>query len=195
VPARILVVCTANICRSPTVAGLLASRLPDVEVRSAGVRAKSGQEMCDVSRKWLLSQGVQTSHSSQHLTVADVRGSTLILTATRWHRAAVLELRPSAAVRTHTLMEAARVAEWYVSTGGSVPADDMNERVLWLAEVLHRSRGKAPGPRVLDDDDLADPHHGGKHVPALTQMLESTEELCNPLIYGRRLRLDSFADR
>lgn len=41
---RVLVVCTANICRSPVGAAVLAAKLPCAEVRvtSAGVRALSG---------------------------------------------------------------------------------------------------------------------------------------------------------
>ncbi|WP_231935783.1 MULTISPECIES: protein tyrosine phosphatase [Burkholderia] len=40
--AAVLVVCHANICRSPAAAALLARALPDVDIASAGVRALAG---------------------------------------------------------------------------------------------------------------------------------------------------------
>src|SRR5215213_437235 len=91
--ARVLVVCTANICRSPTAAGLLAARLgPTVEVVSRGVRATQGAPMCERSADWLAggwtgaAPFLRNPHRSAPLTLADVRASTVILTASPRHR-------------------------------------------------------------------------------------------------------------
>ena len=40
---RILVLCTGNICRSPVAAAMLAARLPDKRIESAGLGAMEGQ--------------------------------------------------------------------------------------------------------------------------------------------------------
>jgi protein-tyrosine phosphatase len=179
--AKILVVCTANVCRSPTMAGLLALRLPGVVVQSRGLRAESGLLMCATSRKWLQSKGVtHANHASRGLTIADVRSSTLILTATRWHRAAVLEMWPAASVRTHTLAEAARVIGWRVGQGAYFPQrSDVGERVLWLAEELYDSRDRAPRPSLVDSDDLPDPHNGARHPNVLRNLLAAADRLCD----------------
>src|SRR3954451_20188269 len=94
---RVLLVCTANICRSPAAARLLASRLgPAVEFVSRGTRAVQGAAMCRVSANWVLMNGgdVTGGHVSRQLELADIKASTLILTASQRQRAKVIELRP-----------------------------------------------------------------------------------------------------
>ena len=182
-PARILIVCSANVCRSPVMAGLLSARLAGVEIDSRGVRATDGREMCVTSATWLRAQGLpRPEHASRLLTVADIRASTLILTATRWLRASVLELRPAASVRTHTLAEAARTIDWRVGQGAAAPTSaDLGERVLWLAEELHEYRAAAPRPPTPDADDLADPHNGAKHSTVLKALLHTADRLSEAL--------------
>ena len=41
-PASLLVVCHANLCRSPMAAALLAQRMPEWQVLSAGIAARDG---------------------------------------------------------------------------------------------------------------------------------------------------------
>jgi protein-tyrosine phosphatase len=182
--AKILVVCTANVCRSPAMAALLESRLLGVEIDSRGVRAQTGRSMCDTSARWLAGRGIKgTSHLSRPLTVADIRSSTLVLTATRWHRASVLEMRPTASVRTHTLAEAARVMEWRASQGVWPPRSvSIGERVLWLAEQLDTYRELAPKPTMVDGDDLPDPHHGAKHPRVLESVAVVADRICASLL-------------
>ena len=182
-PATILIVCSANICRSPALAALLSARLIDVDVQSRGVHAVAGQPMCATSARWLQGQeAARPDHVSRPLTVADIRSSTIVLTATRWLRASVVEMRPSASVRTHTLAEAARTIEWRISEGARAPRPvDLNERVLWLAEQVHCHRTMAPRPSAIDLDDLPDPHHGAKHSTVLADMLAAADRLCRAL--------------
>lgn len=190
-PARILMICTANVCRSPAAAALLAARLPGVEVASRGVEARGGQGACPVAARALRERGIDLSgHTSQRLAERDVRAATLVLTATRWHRASVVELRPSARVRTYTLAEAARLARWLVAEGGAPPdalaelsgTADVSERVLWLAEQLDGQRAFAPRAPVVDADDLPDPHAGARHSAVLGRLVGSVADLTGSLL-------------
>ena len=189
--ARVLVVCTANICRSPTAAGLFAARLgPTVEVVSRGVQAMHGAPMCARSADWLDSlAGVGPSgplghrgHASAPLTLADVRAATVILTASPRHRSAVVALRPSAQVRTFTLAQAARIATWRAGQGARPPAGDVAERLLWLTEELdaHRAAGPLPGD---DADDLPDPHQStARHADVLPRIRAAVDAVCAPVL-------------
>ena len=64
---RILVVCTANICRSPATATLLRRELAPlvsagmIEITSAGVAADAGRPACDLSSA-LVGQFVARQH-------------------------------------------------------------------------------------------------------------------------------------
>jgi protein-tyrosine phosphatase len=192
--ARVLVVCTANICRSPTAAGLLADRLgPTVEVVSRGVEAMPGAPMCARSADWLSAGppeggGVRPDpltgrpHASAPLTLADVRAATVILTASPRHRSAVVALRPSAQVRTFTLAQAARIATWRAAQGARPPVGDVSDRVLWLTEELDTHRASGPLP-AGDDDDLPDPHHGeAHHAEVLPRIGAAVNALCVPIM-------------
>lgn len=186
--ARVLVVCTANICRSPTAAGLLAARLgPTVEVVSRGVRAMRGAPMCARSADWLATGWTDSAplvhppHASAPLTVDDVRAATVILTASPEHRSAVVSLRPSAQVRTFTLAQAARIAAWRAGEGARAPGGDVSERVLWLTEELDAHRAAAPLP--MDDDDLPDPHlTDARHADVLPRLRAAVDAVCAPVL-------------
>jgi protein-tyrosine phosphatase len=184
---RVLLVCTANICRSPAAARLLAARLgPSIDFFSRGVRSVPGAGMCEMSANWVLQNSGEAGvgHVSQQLQLADIRSSTLILTASQRQRTAVIELRPSAQVRTFTLAQAARIARWRVTTAGAqMPSGaDMPDRLLWLAEELDAHRGSAPRPEPESLDDLPDPHSGGRHADVFESMLAAINDFCVPLL-------------
>ena len=62
--ARVLLVCTANICRSPAAERLLAGRLgPSIEFVSRGTRSVPGAGMCEVAAGWVLMNGGDASGS------------------------------------------------------------------------------------------------------------------------------------
>jgi protein-tyrosine phosphatase len=187
---RVLLVCTANICRSPAAERLLAGRLgSSVEFVSRGTRSLPGAGMCDVSASWVLMNGGVASgrHVSRPLELADIKASTLILTASQRHRTKVIEMRPSAQVRTFTLAQAARIAQWRTSSAFSsgVPTDaDLPHRLLWLAEELDAHRGAAPRPPTESADDLPDPHHGAGHAEVFGSLLAAVDAFCAPLLVG-----------
>lgn len=94
---RVLVVCHGNLCRSPFAAALLRDRLPEVEVRSAGLHAASGHEAAPDAVTAAARLGVALEgHRTRPVDTSDVQRADLILAmeghqvaeiARRWARA------------------------------------------------------------------------------------------------------------
>jgi protein-tyrosine-phosphatase len=91
---HVLVICTANICRSPMGAALLrhalaaeAEPLRSLPVISAGVSARPGEPMTPHSATVLKKAGIDASrHVSQPLTQELLDGAVLVLCMTEQHR-------------------------------------------------------------------------------------------------------------
>ena len=165
VPLRILVVCTANQCRSPLTAVLLrshaAERALPVEVASAGVQAVSGMPATaptvDAARR--LGADLLT-HRSTPLASGAVRSADLVLGLERRHVQEIVLVDPRAFVKTFTLKELVR-------RGGDAGPRRPDEPVAdWLAQ-LHRGRRPTDLLGASTDDDVTDPtgsdatdHHG-----------------------------------
>lgn len=104
---HILVVCSGNTCRSPMAARLLASRLgPGPEVVSAGIAAAPGAAASPFALQAMAEREFDLGgHRARPLTRDLVEQAGLVLTMTRAHRRAVVDLVPAAADRTFTLRE------------------------------------------------------------------------------------------
>lgn len=153
----VLFVCTGNICRSPIAAGLLAARLgssgPAVRVDSAGILdldVPSPPEVIATGNDL----GIDLAdHRGRLITLADVRGATLILGMTRKHVREVVMMDPSAWTRTFTLRELVRRGQLMRPRDANQSLED------WLVFVNH-------GRRMVDlqgksrKDDIADPLGG-----------------------------------
>lgn len=141
----ILAVCTANICRSPTIEILLRDRLDSsrFEIASAGVRGLPAAPIDSMVVLELARLGHSvTSFRSRALDAHHVKEAQLVLTAAREHRAEVLALSPQALRKTFTLREFAALA-----------ADAEAESLEGLvADAAHR-RSTAPF-----DIDVQDPY-------------------------------------
>jgi protein-tyrosine phosphatase len=113
---HILFVCTGNVCRSPVAERLTAAyarRLiaPELVASSAGTRAVAGHPMHPDSARALEELGGDASdHSARQVTAKLASAADLVLTMTKDHRNAVLELAPRQLNRTYTLYEAASLA-------------------------------------------------------------------------------------
>lgn len=161
----ILVVCTANICRSPTAAialrrGLRAAGITEqtVQVSSAGVFAMAGRPQCEVaearSRGALsaLPADPADAHASRPLVEEDLFEAGLILTADRGHRREVIARLPRARARVFTLRQGARLATW-VATDGHVleVAIEKARGTLRALEPTDPMRGVPPLPGAASE--------------------------------------------
>lgn len=193
-PFRVLLVCTANICRSPAAARLLHALLgaelgAALEVGSAGTRAPAGSAACDLSSALVggfLSRTyggdgpmATDTHRARGLTAALAQDSDLILTADRHHRAAVARIAPQTRARTFTLRHAALLAQpiGALAAGGTSPEgapplpDEPAARSRWFVAEMDAARGlggAAPTTGVSTLSwhpyDVPDPHVVGYQV-------------------------------
>lgn len=178
----ILVVCTGNICRSPTAALLLEQELGGLpfEVSSAGTSAQAGAAMPDEAQAVARALGVHAPelHVARPFGEELATRSRLILTATRAHRRFVVEDAPSVVRRTFTLREFGRLAALAAAeppvaavTGGG--ARTARERFDALIGSLSTRRAEVATP---DDDDVIDPYRNSAEV-----YLASGEQLAEAL--------------
>ena len=154
-PARILVVCTANICRSPVAERLLQRHLTDaghdVVVTSAGVAASSRGPHPDTIAAAEHAQLDLTGHCARTVTrdIIDHDGRDLVVTLTRDHLRHVVVEAPDAWARTFTLKELARRA---ALVQGTFPT--------WADWAASMSAGRRTADLLGPDpnDDVADPY-------------------------------------
>lgn len=148
--ATILLVCTANVCRSPLAQYILASGLElipgfeNVKVGSAGIQPAKNGRICELvlsSRSGADWTEFAEQHRSRALTGSKIADAKLILTATAEHRSAVATMVPSARGRTFTLREAAWLGQGFTHDG-----DSGSEAVEAFAEYANGSRGLRDEP-------------------------------------------------
>ena len=152
---HILVVCTANQCRSPLAAAALVAQAADrshlIDVTSAGIQAVDGMPATPPTVDAARRMGLDISaHASRPLVRAEVQGADLILGLERRHIQEIVLLEPPAFVRTYTLKE-------FVRRGQDVGPRAHDETVAdWLAR-LHDGRRPMDLLGASLDDDVADP--------------------------------------
>lgn len=116
---RVLFVCTANICRSPSAERLLRKavaahpQLSGTEGDSAGTEAIPGMSGCRIAP----ALESDSTHVSARLDLETIAAADLILAAERAHVGVILRLDPAARSRTFTLRHAGRIAAWLVDSG------------------------------------------------------------------------------
>jgi protein-tyrosine phosphatase len=207
----ILVVCTANVRRSPAVAALLrhgTTTAPGlagsgVEVVSAGVAALAGDRL---DPRGIPAEEL-TPHLARRLTVEAVERADLVLTAERAHRAAVVRLVPAAVTRSFTVRELAVLGSGLGRSG--LTAMSAPERVRELVRLvpLERARIQQPQPRQfrrrpsqahedlpdLRSRDLRRDRHSASRrlvaemLPAVDALLGLLEPESDPAVAGLHL--------
>jgi protein-tyrosine-phosphatase len=166
---KILVVCSANECRSAFAVDQLRAVGFDQGFAyiSAGTQANPGAPRCPESH--LLEESAAV-HSSRVLDVSTIKEADLIVVMDRDHRARVAELDPSARFRCFTLKELARLSvllnsaikrgEVAVSAEfeSLLPANwkslALLRRVQWWVKEINEARGFSDP----ENDDIADAH-------------------------------------
>jgi protein-tyrosine phosphatase len=151
----VLVLCTANICRSPVAEAHLRSELgpdADVAVSSAGLRARTGEPVWPAMAE---AAGVPLAGFTARQVDRDLlRRADLVLTMTRAQRAAAVDLAPATLRRTFTLREFADLA-LLASWAGPLVAASPGRRLAGLTAAAPRFRAR----RLAGvHDDIEDPY-------------------------------------
>jgi protein-tyrosine-phosphatase len=152
---RILVVCTANQCRSPLTAAALSRRaatdgLP-VEVFSAGVAVMPGVSATPPTVAAARARGFDlTNHVATALEDDSVRGTDLVIGLERRHVQEIVVRDPNAFAKTFTLKELVRRGTEVGPRAADQPVRE------WLSEV-HRGRRAQDLLGLSNADDVIDP--------------------------------------
>lgn len=185
--ARILTVCTGNICRSPIAEMLLEQQFAGaaVQFESAGTHALVGTAMPKQAQALASQLGIDVERSGAHegqlLTAEMIDDADVILTMSRAQRKFIVENWPEARRKSFTIREFARLAT------GVTPGErarlrtefsNADERVTAAIDHVASKRGRVAPPESPDDDDVIDPYRrprwiyrrSGKQLgPAVTE--------------------------
>lgn len=178
-----LLVCTANICRSPMAEGLLSNRLETlglpVRVHSAGL-LDGGSPATPESVAALARRGIDISaHRSRRLSAPLVDEADLVLGLTREHVREAVLTDPEVWPRSFTLKELVRRGD---RTGPWATGQPLEE---WLSKVAGaRTRSDMLGESSVDD--VADPIGGSAAMYEATaaELSELTDSLADLLRAG-----------
>lgn len=190
---RILVVCTANVCRSPLAQYTLKrsfSEFPplvDTVVLSAGTAVREGSVICATSSAFIEEdRDLAASQRAHQLTPELVIESDLILTMELEQRSIVTRLVPGSQMESFTLKEATHLAELLLDDGAAASGLPLEA----LSSELHAKRGHAAlstplhrRRRSLNGGDLTfeDGHElrARRHRQALRETHDTTLELAS----------------
>lgn len=176
----VLVVCTANRCRSVMAAALLARRLAaagvTATVRSAGSLGQGRPTPPEVISAMAGCGFDLSRHRSRLMTASDLGATDLVLAMAREHVRHAVVTDPAVWPRAFTLKELLRRGR---QTGPRMPGEPLTE---WLARV-HAGRERAALLGDSPDDDVADPIGGPLQAyqataALLDQLTRDLAELC-----------------
>jgi protein-tyrosine phosphatase len=162
----LLFVCHANVCRSPMaerLGALAVVRRPGLRpaglrFASAGTHALAGAPMHSPGAQVVGELGADRSgFRSRTLTASLISQSSVVLTATRGQRAAVVTLAPSAIRRVFTVRQFGRLAA--TLDAGCLTGVPAASRLAALVDEAPRARARSQ-PVAAAEDDLADPVNG-----------------------------------
>jgi len=169
-PARILTVCTGNICRSPFLERALQAELDRswgvgaVEVSSGGTGALPGHAMEDQARAQLERQGYAANgFLARDLTQSMVADADLVLTATRAHRGKVAMLHPKALRYVFAFREFADLVSGLEDSAVQVPSDSAREHIERVVALAAGQRGMR-APLGDAEADIVDPYRRAAQV-------------------------------
>jgi protein-tyrosine phosphatase len=179
--ARVLVVCTGNVCRSPLIERALSHAVgARIEVESAGTAALVGLPMDDRAaaqlRAWRMDPA---GFVARQMVPAMVAQADLVLTATRAHRGAVASLHPPALGYTFTLSDFSDLVSAASPPGPLAPWEDSGLPALVRRAAAQRGMSR---PRPAAEADLADPY--GRSDATFRQFARQVSRILPPVIYA-----------
>lgn len=149
-PARIVMVCTGNICRSPAMHYLAKREWGDAaEVTSAGIYAEIGMDVPSPMRMSARRHGLDIPpHRPTQLDRGILERADLVLVATQQHATWIEEEWNGVPPHAFGIKEAHELSERAEPPMGASP----RERLVNAAAALHAARQADPAPlRSLDD--------------------------------------------
>ncbi len=177
---RVLVVCTANRCRSVMAGALLARRLGAAGlagwVQSAGLLG-AGQPALPDAVSTMTSYGLDVSrYRSRLMTAGELGAASLVLAMAREHVRQAVVTEPAVWPRAFTLKEIVRRGQ---QAGPRVPGESLAD---WTAR-LHAGRERSALLGDSPDDDVPDPMGGPPQAylstaALLDQLTGHLVELC-----------------
>lgn len=181
-PFRVLMVCSANQCRSPMAAFLLHHAVDQLEldwiIDSAGTNVRAGTSIHPLVRDVLAEKGMEIgSHRARQLTADNIAAADLILTADTMQRQYVVSAHIRALSKTYSLRQFARFA-----SAVELESDDRKTLGADLTLGAHLARTRFQ-PAVPGGDDIPDPI-GGKirHFRACRDLVSSAvDQIVAPL--------------
>lgn len=155
---EVLVVCTANLCRSPIAEALLVDELEraavSATVRSAGVGASVGLRPPDAVIEMMEGRGLDLGeHLSRRVTIADIEAADVVVAMERAHVREMVVILPGAFGRIFTLKEIVRRAG---AVGARAPGEHLSD---WI-ERLNSGRRASALLGSDPEDDVSDPMGG-----------------------------------
>jgi len=189
-PARVLFVCTGNVCRSPFAERLLVADLraagigaDEVAVTSAGTHALVGEPIAAPMQRFLTRYGADPDgFVARLLEPSMVEGADVVLALTRRHRGVVAQMYPRATRYTFTLRELVRLIE-VGEPALELPDGPRSQRLRTLVPQLAARRGTPPPPRDPSDYDVTDPYgrDGAVYERSIDEMLPGIDALSRTL--------------
>ena len=169
-PARILTVCTGNVCRSPYLERALQTELDrswgpgEVEVTSGGTGALAGNPVDEGSRVLMDRLGYSSEGFVARTLLAEhVASADLVLTATRAHRGKVATLHPRALRYVFAFREFADLLSGVDPAELHAPSTTASEHVQRVVTLAAGQRGVRP-PLSDSEADIVDPYRRGPEV-------------------------------
>jgi protein-tyrosine phosphatase len=167
----IAVLCTANVCRSPMAAGLLAQRLSEfgvtARVWSAGMLSDGDPPLPEVVSV-MAGYGIDiAAHRSRVAGAADLAHADLVLAMAREHLRYAVVTEPGAWPRAFTLRELIRRGE---RIGPRPPDEPLSS---WLSRA-HEGRERAALLGASAEDDVPDP--AGKPLQAYADVARMLDQ-------------------
>jgi protein-tyrosine phosphatase len=177
---EVLVVCTANVCRSPMAQALLTSRLAalgqDAAVRSGGVMP-GGEPALPEAIAAMARYGIDiAAHRSRQVTASDLERADVILAMARENLRHAVVTAPAAWPRAFTLTELVRRG---AAAGCRLPGEGLDG---WLARA-HEGRRRSALLGDSGADDVADPAGGPRRgydqtAAVLSRLIGQLVRLC-----------------